>query len=592
MKRTIIAVLSIVLIVFAVTSCRPTTVVVPVPDPDNPTVTPNPDPTPSVPTVSFVDNGVTKTLSWKYFDGSAWGEGATSIEVVESGLKLTTGQAIYLGRTVSGMDSLTLADGDVYKISYSVEKHLKNGANYCIGLAINDDNNAFVDGQWMIPVTANTVNVEITKSNGTITITAGGTSISAAGSIAQVVGGTTNFDEETDGYVILSNLSITKAKIEEPVVEFTDEEGIATELSWNYFDGSTWENGESAIEVVDNGLKFATGQAIYIGREATGIEALTLEDGDIYTISYSVDKSNLKGEAGYFIGLAINDENNAFVTGQWMIPVEDDSVTATVIKTGDTVTISAEGESISGEGAIAQIVGGTSNFNEEQDGYVIISDLSVKKDSLAGDEEEGIIVSDDFTSDTSALYDPRKIRPDVEYNPENFVINTEEGVAEVYGGASYFTFTDKDEALDTSTYDYMVSISGSIPSEFDPSSMTADYFGFSISANQNKPSGGAFFHKEDDNTLKLSDRNNTETGVSVKPGDSFKIDVTFSESDGTVSAVVNASINGGKTATWNGTSSNSLSEVYMSIYGAYASQAKGDLFMTLDSVSFTRSEKN
>lgn len=42
MKRTIIAVLSIILIAFAFTACRPTTVVVPVPDPDTPNVTPNP----------------------------------------------------------------------------------------------------------------------------------------------------------------------------------------------------------------------------------------------------------------------------------------------------------------------------------------------------------------------------------------------------------------------------------------------------------------------------------------------------------------------------------------------------------------------
>ena len=46
MKRTIIAVLSIILIVFAFTACLPTTVIVPVPDPDNPIVTPDPDPEP------------------------------------------------------------------------------------------------------------------------------------------------------------------------------------------------------------------------------------------------------------------------------------------------------------------------------------------------------------------------------------------------------------------------------------------------------------------------------------------------------------------------------------------------------------------
>ena len=592
MKRTIIAVLGIVFMVFTFASCRPATVVVPIPDPDTPTVNPNPNPTPEVPKVSFVDNGIEKTLSWNYFDGSTWGDGASSIEVVDGGLKLATGQAIYIGRESTSVDTLTLEDGDIYTISYSVDKsNLKTG--YFIGLAINDENNAFVKGQWMIPVTGNTVNVEITKSNGSITNTAGDASISAAGAIAQVVGGTTNFDEETDGYVVLSDLSIKKEKIEEPSVEFTNNDGTTTELSWNYFDGSTWDNSESSIEVVDNGLKFATGQAIYIGRGATGVDSLVLEDGDIYTISYSVDKSNLKAGANYYIGLAINDVSNAFVTGKWMIPVEDDSATATIIKTGDTVTISAEGESISGKGNIAQIVGGTSNFNEEQDGYVIISDLSVKKDSLTGTDDEGsIIVSDDFTADTSALYDPRNVNASATYNPENFVINTEEGVAEVYGGASYFTFPDKDDVLDTSTYDYTVSISGSIPSSFAPANMTADYFGFSVSANQNKPAGGAFFHKDND-ALKLSDRENTEgVGVSVKPGDNFEINVTFSESAGTISAIVSASINGGNPATWNGTSSNSLSGVYMSIYGAYTSQAKGNLFMTLDNVSFTRSEKN
>lgn len=585
MKRTIIAVISMALILFAFSACRPTIVGIPVdptPGTDNPgTVTP---PSPSEPEVSFIDNGVNKKLSWDYFDGSTWGEGTSSIEVVDGGLKLATGQAIYIGRSVADVTPLALADGDVYTISYSVEKHLKNGANYHIGLAINDENNAFITGQWMIPVTGNTVNVEITKSNGTITIATGDTSISAAGAIAQVVGGTTNFDEETDGYVILSDLSITKDKIEEPVVEFTDEEGTTTELSWNYFDGSTWENGESAIEVVDNGLKFATGQAIYIGKDGSNGESLELNDGDVYTLSYKVDKSALKAEADYVIGLAINDENNVSKVNEWMISVTDDTVVATIMKTNGVITISAEGKTIYAEGAIAQIVGATSNFDEELDGYVVISDMSLKRESLtAGAEESGTIAADNFTADTSALYDPRRVNEDAAYNPENFVINTEKGVAEVYGGASYFTFPVADADYDITNNNYVVSIKGSIPSDISLTNIT-EAFGFSVSMQNHGMGGSAFFHVEDD-SITLKDQAGTETGIAIKPGEAFEIEITFANNElPSVTAKV-----GESSATWTGTGAfqNDFYGVYLTIYGAYASQAKGDLFLTIDSISLS-----
>ena len=137
-------------------------------------------------------------------------------------------------------------------------------------------------------------------------------------------------------------------------------------------------------------------------------------------------------------------------------------------------------------------------------------------------------------------------------------------------------------------------LTGSIPSDIALDDIE-EAFGVSVSAANNRPNGTAFFHKNGD-ALKISDRNNNETGISINPGDSFEINVTFSLEGENLTATVNGKVNE-EVFSWSGTSpaGDSRDGIYMTVYGAYeedGKQAKGDLFMTLDSVSFTRSEKN
>ena len=96
--------------------------------------------------------------------------------------------------------------------------------------------------------------------------------------------------------------------------------------------------------------------------------------------------------------------------------------------------------------------------------------------------------------------------------------------------------------------------------------------------------GSAFFHVEDD-SITLKDQAGTETGIAIKPGEAFEIEITFANNElPSVTAKV-----GESSATWAGTGAfqNDFYGVYLTIYGAYASQAKGDLFLIIDSISLS-----
>ena len=234
--------------------------------------------------------------------------------------------------------------------------------------------------------------------------------------------------------------------------------------------------------------------------------------------------------------------------------------------------------------------------------FMTLDSVSIKTSPVAtaSDLYNGEEFYDDFFKDSSSLYW-------VEYDDSrgaNFVVNTDEGVAELYGGGARIIFNAGNISFSNGE-SYTVSYSGKIADDFsaadfdDQSFLSLRVFG----GITRKVYGGMRINKSDDGKLLLvadDALNGTkfegyDSGIEVKGGDEFSFSVTISkEDDGSFKSVTAGSIGSydNLTATIEDVITSDL--VFLMAFGPYgaSSAGSGKMYMELNSVSFKANGSN
>ncbi len=240
--------------------------------------------------------------------------------------------------------------------------------------------------------------------------------------------------------------------------------------------------------------------------------------------------------------------------------------------------------------------------------FMTLDSVSIKKSpvAFASDLYTGEKFSDDFTKDSSFLY---WVEND-DSRGANFVVNTEKGVAELYGGGAYNSFNAVNISF-SNVESYTVSYSGKIADDFSVEDFTEDQSFLSLRVvggitSTSKVYGGMRINKSDDGKLLLvaDDALNGkkfeeyDSGIEVKGGDEFSFSVTISKEGESLKSVTYGSIGSHQelTATIEGDAGSNITSdlVFLTAFGPYgaSSAGSGKMYMELDSVSFTANGSN